>query len=424
MVVLVILLGCSLASETVATAGPATPLRLTPAASATHFSGRAFDTCTAPRLSTMSRWLSSNYRGVGVYIGGPLRACSQRHLSKRWVRRVSAMGWGVIPIYVGLQAPCRKHSPQYEISTKRATKQGKTAARAATRQARRLGLLPGSAIYLDLEGYPDHRPRCRKAVLRYASGWTKGLHSRGYLSGVYSPMGSGARHFADAYRSRSLSRPDALWAARWDRKPSLHGWGPVPDRMWPSGQRGKQYRGGHRERHGGRVLNVDSNVFNAPVATVSRRHRVVTGAQATSRRAPRLQSRAVASYDHGKLVPAVCRVRGVKVGHGRTWVKLSNGSYLPTRNLRPRPPLVPRCTYPFQVTAPDKLTVRAGPGTQYRRTGRIPHGGLARVICQASGSDVLGNRVWNRLSRGRWVSNKYLDAPRRSHFTKGIPRCR
>lgn len=419
----VAVLGCTLLPAPTAVAAPATSARYPSSATATRLAGYAFDACSAPPVSTMQRWLRSKYRGVGVYIGGPVRACSQRHLTKRWVQRVTGMGWRVVPIYVGLQAPCRRHPPKYEISYRRAARQGQAAAADARRDAKRLGLLPGSALYLDLEGYPTGRPKCRSAVLRYASGWTKGLHKRGYLAGVYSPMGSGAMHFARAYRSRTLARPDALWMAHWDRKPNLRGWRTVSDRLWSSGQRGKQYRGGHRERHGGRVLNVDSSRFDGPVASVARTHRVAGTPRLTARRAPHRRAPAVTTYRRGTAVSVACRAWGARVGHGRSWHKLTNGGYVPVRFLRPRQSRVPRCNYPFQVTAPDALTTRTGPGTRYAKAGAIRHGGLARITCQKRGADVFGNRVWNRLTNGSWVSNRYVATPRRPGFTPRVPRC-
>ena len=49
----------------------------------------------------------SPFTSVGIYIGGINRACRNRALdSPGWVQTVVAQGWRLIPIYVGLQAPC------------------------------------------------------------------------------------------------------------------------------------------------------------------------------------------------------------------------------------------------------------------------------------------------------------------------------
>ncbi len=70
--------------------------------------GQGIDTCEAPSLSAMSTWrLASPYTSIGIYIGGINRACSNAALnSSTWVNTVVAQGWKVLPIYVGLQAPC------------------------------------------------------------------------------------------------------------------------------------------------------------------------------------------------------------------------------------------------------------------------------------------------------------------------------
>src|SRR6478752_1182390 len=92
-------------SSATATASPGTAS--TAATSGPHpFTGMAFDACAAPSVATMQSWLASPYRAVGIYIGGSMRACGDGNLSSTWVSQVSSMGWGLIPIYVGPQAPC------------------------------------------------------------------------------------------------------------------------------------------------------------------------------------------------------------------------------------------------------------------------------------------------------------------------------
>lgn len=426
-IALLLAVGSTLVVAPVAGATPGTPVRYPRVATATWFSGLAFDTCTAPSIPTMRAWGKSKYRAVGIYIGGPVRACGQGRLTKPWVMRVTKMGWRLIPIYVGRQAPCRQFPRKYRISLARAEKQGVYSAGKAVRQARRLGMLAGSAIYLNMESYPG-RPRCRSAVLRYVSGWTKGLHRDGYLSGVYGSLASGGKHLAQTYRSRSLARPDALWVAHWNKRATLRGWPYIPDRLWSAGQRGKQYRGGHREKYGGRELTIDSNRFDAPVATVARRVSAVGKKSFSGRQGPSSKTKAVARYRPWSRVSVVCQVRGRKNGPTRVWDKLENGSYVSDRFLATPSKKgfsrsIPRCAYPYQVTAPQGLNKRTGKGTGYPKVGRIPTGGLARVVCQGKGQAVRGNRVWNKTGDGRWVSDHYLATPDRRGFSKPLRRC-
>src|SRR5688572_27136977 len=152
---------------TPARAEPATTLSYPASSSATRLSGRAFDTCAAPPITTMQTWTSSPYDGVGVYIGGVNRTCSQPNLTAAWVTAVSLQGWRIIPIYVGHQAPCSSRRNALEFTVTTAALLGTADAADAVLQAQALGMLPGSAIYGDLEHYSSWDVACRTAVLNY-----------------------------------------------------------------------------------------------------------------------------------------------------------------------------------------------------------------------------------------------------------------
>jgi hypothetical protein len=235
------------------------------------FNGHAFDTCTAPSLRTMRRWWDhSPYGAVGIYIGGANRACRQPRLTRSWVRSVDEMGWRLLPVYVGLQAPCHpaRHRMR-RIDPRHAQQQGREQAADAVRKAARLGISEGSPIYLDVEAYP-RRAACGRAVVDFATGWTRGTRSRGYWSGFYSSTGSGVADLAAAHRSGRRHLPEVLWFARWNGRASTHG-GPKSGpamRKWPDRRRIHQYHGNVREVHGGAALRVDRNMMHALVAVV------------------------------------------------------------------------------------------------------------------------------------------------------------
>ena len=150
--------------------------RATMPASATDFTGKGFDACTAPSAATMATWLRlSPYRAVGVYIGGSDRACAQPALTASWVSQQQAAGWHFMPIYVGPQASFGEiHS---------AASQAVSAAQDAVSQARPLGFGPGTPLYYDMEAYSGS---LNGKVLRFLTSWTRELHTLGYSSGVYS----------------------------------------------------------------------------------------------------------------------------------------------------------------------------------------------------------------------------------------------
>jgi len=331
-------------------------------------------------------------------------------------------------VYKGLQPPCGGKPADKKIDPAQAASQGKAAADDARAKATALGLRPGSAFYNDIENYTPANATCQTAVLTYLSGWTKELHRLGYVAGVYANLGSGAPALASVYTSTAYARPDALWIARYDGNPSLTGWAGIANSKWAVHQRAKQYRGGHNETYGGVTLNVDSDNVDAPVATAAYGYTVTSTTKLNARTGPSTAFPVAATYAPKSTVPVVCQAPGSKVGGTSVWDKLAAGTYVtdyyvstPSNTGYSAP--LPRCAYPYQVTAPTGLNERTGPGTGYPTTGQLPDGALAWVTCQAPGSLVNGTKVWDRLTDGRWVSDYYVATQSDTTYTKPVPRC-
>lgn len=419
-------LALGLGPETAA-AQPATTVNYPAGSSATRFTGSAFDTCTAPTAAQLQAWRASPYRGIGVYIGGANRTCAQLQLTASWVTTVSRQGWSIVPVYMGLQAPCTYRPNAHKITPSLAAAQGKSQAADAIAKARALGMAPGSAIYGDMEHYDATSTSCRTTVLTYLSAWTKEMHRQGFVSGVYAHQNSGALHLSQVYNSTTYARPDALWIARWDLNPSLTGWPGISNLHWANGQRGKQYRGDHTETWGGVRLNIDSDRFDAPVATVGLPFKVTSSVPLNYRSAPSTSAAVQGSYPPGTTVRVVCQTYGTKVSTTAVWDRLSNGGYVtdyylstPSATTYSKP--LPKCTYPYQTTAPS-LNRRAGPGSTYALRGTLPAGSLAWVSCQSRGSWVATTPVWDRLSDGTWVSDYYVASPSKTTYSSPIRRC-
>ena len=232
-------------------------------AEAAVYTGYGFDTCRAPTLATLSAWTASPYRAVGIYVGGVNRACGDGNLSAAWVAGAVAGGWNLLPLYVGLQAPCVGQARLKKIDPALAQVQGAAAADDAVARATAFGLLPGTPIYFDMEAYPTNNVLCALAVQDFAAAWVTRLHARGYIAGVY---GSAASTIRDLAALPPESTPDAVWIANWNGKETVFGDPYVPDALWAQHQRIHQYRGGHAESYGGVTLTIDSNVVDAPVA--------------------------------------------------------------------------------------------------------------------------------------------------------------
>ena len=144
-----------------AAAEPATSIAYPVSATATRFTGLAFDTCTAPTLAQMTAWKASPYKG-------------DRHLHRRGEPELRATtahrqlghrrhGDGVAagPDLSGLQAPCGTRRIQDVDDLLQPG--GVREADDAVAKAKALGILPASAIYNDMENYDNTNAVCRSA---------------------------------------------------------------------------------------------------------------------------------------------------------------------------------------------------------------------------------------------------------------------
>lgn len=421
-------LGALLLTATPAVAEPATTVTYPSGVHTTRFNGYAFDTCDAPSVTAMRAWEASPYDAVGVYIGGPNRTCGQANLTASWVAQVTARGWRLVPIYMGRQAPCTDRQNAVEITPAEAGAQGTASAQDAIAKAKAIGMTAGSGIYADMENYATTDTSCRTAVLRYLSAWTKELHRQGFVSGVYAGLYSGARHLADVYTSTSYARPDAVWIARWDGSTSLTGWSGISNSKWANHQRAKQYRGDHDETYGGVTINIDSDRFDGPVASVVYSYTVTSTTPLNARSGPSASSAVVRSHQPGAPLRVVCQAAGSKVSTTSVWDKLSDGTYVsdyyvstPSQTTYSAP--LPKCRYAYQVTASGGLTERTGPGASYPAVKTLPNGSLAWVMCQRAGSKVGTTPVWNRLDDGYYVSDYYVTTSSNTTYTPPAPRC-
>lgn len=408
-------------------AGLSDPPSMPAGSTTTRFRGQGFDTCAAPSASTMRAWLASTYRSVGIYIGGVNRACPDGNLSASWVRTVAGMGWRLTPIYVGRQAPCARQSDLGPIRSANPGGQGVDAAEDAIGDAKRFGLVPGSTIYNDMEGYDTSSTSCRQIVLAFLDGWTRRLHDGGYLSGVYSSASSGIRDLSNAYVSNTFARPDVIWTARWDGRSSVWGEPYVADSKWSVHQRVKQYRGPHTENWGGRRIEIDSDRVDSLQGSAKFVHEVISSGALVTREGPGAAYPAVGTRESGASVTVLCQTAGSLVGATNVWDRLADGTYVSdlyvdTPNKRGYSSPIQKCRYSYMVWT-DALRVRSGPGTNYPQTGQVLYGGMANVVCQRAGTTVGKSVVWDKLDSGGWIADWYTTSTGRPGYTATIPRC-
>ncbi|MER6531279.1 glycoside hydrolase domain-containing protein [Streptomyces sp. NPDC001508] len=230
------------------------------------YTGRAFDTCAAPSLAAMKAWHTGFYGAAAVYVGGKNRGCNQPNLTASWVKSVKAVGWKLIPIYVGAQPPCQTGSSPEKITATTAASLGAHDAADAVAKAAALGMKAGSPIYLDMEAYDVTNKACNNAVLTYVRSFTKTLRGKTYRGGMYGFTSSSAKAIATATDKTDL--PGNLWYALWDKKNTTTTdwpWGPT---QYTDHSRGHQYMVNSKETRNGYTITVDRDAWDAPVAIV------------------------------------------------------------------------------------------------------------------------------------------------------------
>jgi hypothetical protein len=224
-----------------------------------------FDTCTAPSLQVMKAW-RAKYSATAIYIGGQMVACDAGNLSASWVQQTEAMGWSLMPAFVGLQAPCNTFSGK--INANQAASEGIAAANQAAADAKGFGLGAGTPIYYDMEAYDHTKAGCRTAVLTFLDSWDRQVEADGYLSGVYSSADAAIADLQSAttIAGHAIAEPQAIWFALWDNANNLTGSPYMTGSVWPACDRSKQYAGNKMVKVGGVSLEIDADWVGSAVA--------------------------------------------------------------------------------------------------------------------------------------------------------------
>ncbi len=277
-------LPASVGATTATTTATATTQVATNPVTPGNFRGFGFDQCLTPTQGAMNTWLNhSPFMAVGIYISGDSRACrNQPNLTAQWVSTQLSKGWRLLPITLGPQASCQPRFPRYRDDFKINPKpgqdngysiakgQGTTEGGRSVAAAQALGIVAGSTLWYDLEGFNLGDTHCRESALQFLSGWVTQVRSLGYKAGVYSSAGSGIKMLDEARVNRpgKFALPDAIWLARWDGVANTSS-SYLREDGWRPGGRVKQYIGGHDETWGGVRINIDSNFLDVGKGSVA-----------------------------------------------------------------------------------------------------------------------------------------------------------
>ncbi len=77
----------------------------------------------------------------------------------------------------------------------------------------------------------------------------------------------------------------------------------------------------------------------------------------------------------------------------------------------------------YRVTGTTALNVRSAPTASSSIIGQLQPGSAVAVICQARGQLIGTTPVWNRISNGGYVSDRYVSTPSTTGFSAALPRC-
>jgi hypothetical protein len=292
------------------------------------------------------------------------------------------------------------------------------------RAAKALGISPGSSLWYDLEAFDIRKTSCRESALSFLSAWTRELHAIGYVSGVYSSAASGIKVLDDANANRrgQYTMPDQVWIADWNGKADVDS-SYVRANSWMPHKRVHQYRGPHRETHGGVTIDIDSNFLDvgkgsvAPKAlpscgvrinfpdyralTIGSTGRQVTAAQCLLTKRGVYQGELDGRYDRAtdQAVRQYQQARSLPVGGGmtlRTWTAMLSQGRSPVLKRGSAINAVRRVQRALNAATSSTLAVTGvfGPKTTTAVLSYQQRRGLPRT-------GVVADNTWLQLETGR-----------------------
>jgi peptidoglycan hydrolase-like protein with peptidoglycan-binding domain len=161
-----------------------------------------------------------------------------------------------------------------------AEEQGHAEARTAIATAQGLGIAPESTLYYDLEDYDLAPDDCRRAALRFLSGWTTELQAAHYRSGVYSNIAAAVASldYAAVRSPGSYALPDDIWFAWGNNQPDTETstqW--VQSSEWNGHHRIHQYALNTQQSYGGYPLTIDVNWVDVGEGSVPSKSKPMCG---------------------------------------------------------------------------------------------------------------------------------------------------
>lgn len=223
---------------------------------------RGFDTCTGhnnqPSTQQLQNfWNGTPYYNFYVYIGGYGNCGAE--VNSGYISAANNIGYGLVPIWFGLQAPCGGGGISYDLNT--AASQGVSTANSAISQAASDGFAGGAVIALDIESYDYGNQSCRWAVNSYVNGFDQQAYSQSpsWLPVIYATP-SDARDWPGL---PPQGIPFALWSADWGYQDNVWNLSYISNGSWSWDQRHSQYWPNYNVTYNGTNLTIDQDCANS-----------------------------------------------------------------------------------------------------------------------------------------------------------------
>jgi photosystem II stability/assembly factor-like uncharacterized protein len=208
-----------------------------------------FDKSDVPTTTQMQQLMTSSpFYDTFIYLPGSPNRHVDGTLTQPWVTAVEGRGWGIVPIWFGLQSQCviTKTNISEFFTSAGAVTQGQAQATLAFESAKSLGIT-GGTIFLDIENY---NPTCTVSssvitagpiVQNYVNAFVSAVKAHpGYSAGVYANPGPLSRDI-----SKIGNQPAAVWIAKTPNvgsPPQVTIWNlGISDSLWPKDQRSHQF---------------------------------------------------------------------------------------------------------------------------------------------------------------------------------------
>jgi hypothetical protein len=199
---------------------------------------QGIDKCGDQKDATVDAlWTGTPFYNYGLYLGGAQSGWVSCTSSASFVSYVRNKGFGLMPLWDDLQAPCSSAAKKMSSNTTTARSQGVSAANAAKSTAAADGFTLSDVLWLDMEKFDESNASCKAAVHAYIDGWDSVLNTL-TDAGIYVNP-------ANAVSLLSLTnKPDFAWFSVWDVEVnSVWGISGVPNSDWLNDRRIHQYRG-------------------------------------------------------------------------------------------------------------------------------------------------------------------------------------